>query len=78
MGITIESPTAEAALEALQKLPLTELERLKTLLGQPTNGASHVDTNTEWSDEDLSDFSAAGAALYEEIEAQETKNAASR
>ncbi len=78
MSITIENPTAEAALEALQQLPLSELERLKALLGQPANGASRIHESTEWSDEDLSDFSAAGAALYEEIEAQEMKNAAPR
>ena len=74
MSITIESPTAEAALEALRKLPAGEMERLRQLL----NPSTPVDENTEWSDEDLSDFSAAGAALYEEIEAQELKNAQAR
>jgi hypothetical protein len=37
-----------------------------------------VDESTEWSDEDLSDFSNAGAALYERIEAQEKKDVQTR
>ncbi len=76
MSITIESPTAEAALEALQKLPQGEMERLRQFLLAPIS--TSIDESTEWSDEDLSDFSAAGAALYEEIEAQEIKNAQAR
>ncbi len=40
MSITIESPTAEAALEALQKLPSNEMERLKVLLNGQVEGES--------------------------------------
>ena len=71
MPITIENPTAEAIYAALQNVPASELLRLRAMLTPPVN------RSTEWSDEDLSDFSAAGAALYEEIEAQENPNAAS-
>ena len=72
MPITIENPTAEAIYAALQNVPASELARLRAMLTLPIN------RSTEWSDEDLSDFSDAGAALYEEIEAQENSNAASR
>ncbi|BCM89809.1 hypothetical protein IAD21_01657 [Abditibacteriota bacterium] len=71
MSITIETPTAEAIFEALKNVPTRELARLKDLLPS-------VDENTEWSDEDLQDFSNAGAALYEQIEEEEMRNAASR
>ena len=71
MPITIENPTAEAIFEALRGVPATELARLKTLLPS-------IDESTTWSDEDLQDFSNAGATLYDEIEAQEAKDAASR
>jgi len=73
MPITIENPTAEAIFEALKDVPAHELARLKTWLP-----SSPVDSNTEWSDEDLQDFSNAGAALYEEIEAEEMRNAPAR
>ena len=71
MPITIENPTAEAIYAALQNVPASELARLRAMLSPPIN------RSTEWSDEDLSDFSAAGAALYEEIEAQESHDVAS-
>ena len=72
MPITIENPTAEAIYAALQNVPASELARLRAMLTPPVNRSA------AWSDEDLSDFSDAGAALYEEIEAQENSNAASR
>lgn len=75
MFITIENPTAEAIFEALQSVPDKELARLQTMLSQRT---SVVDESSEWSEEDLEDFSRAGAALYEEIEAQEVKLAQTR
>ena len=71
MLITIENPTAEAIYAALQSVPASELARLRAMLTPPVN------RSTEWSDEDLSDFSAGGAALYERIEAQENFNVAS-
>ena len=71
MSITIENPTAEAIYAALQNVPASELARLRAML------TPSVNRSTQWSDEDLSDFSAAGAALYEEIEAQESQNVAS-
>ncbi len=74
MSIVIENPTAEAALQALNQLPAVELARLRELL---TTAAS-IDRNTEWNEEDLADFSAAGAALYDEIEAQESQNSTAR
>lgn len=74
MPITIEKPTAEAALQALTQLPESELARLRELLAT----TMPIDRSTAWSDEDLADFSTAGAALYEEIEAQESHNVASR
>lgn len=40
MSITIESPTAEAAFEALQKLPLGEMERLRAFLNEQSEGES--------------------------------------
>ena len=52
MPITIESPTAEAALEALQKLPSAEMERLRQLL----EIAPAVNESDEWSEEDIEDF----------------------
>ena len=52
MTITIESPTAEAALEALQKLPSAEMERLRQLL----KIAPVVNESDEWSEEDIEDF----------------------
>ena len=69
MPITIETPTAEAIYAALRNVPAHELARLREMLA-PT-----IDRSTQWSDEDLSDFADAGAALYEEIEAQEAQNA---
>lgn len=74
MPITIDKPTAEAIYAALQSVPPDELARLRELLA----ATPPIDRSTEWSDEDLADFSAAGAALYEEIEAQESRNVASR
>ena len=71
MPITIENPTAEAIYAALQNVPESELARLREML------TPSVNRSTAWSDEDMSDFSAAGAALYEEIEAQENSNVAS-
>lgn len=53
MSITIESPTAEAALEALQKLPVGEMERLRKLLEITV---FPVNESSEWSDEDIEDF----------------------
>ena len=52
MPITIESPTAEAALEALQKLPTAEMERLRQLL----EIVPVVNESDEWSEEDIEDF----------------------
>ena len=75
MSITIENPTAESVFEALKQLPAEEWQRLRAMLITTT---PVVDESTEWSDEDLSDFSNAGAALYEEIEAQEVKDAQTR
>ena len=69
MPITIENPTAEAIYAALRNVPAAELARLREMLAPPIN------RNTEWSDEDLTDFAHAGAALYEELEAQEAQNA---
>ena len=74
MSIVIENPTAENALRALIQLPESELARLREML----TAASSVNRSTEWNDEDLADFSVAGATLYEEIEAQEIQNAAAR
>ena len=67
MPILIESPTAEAIFAALRNVPVAELARLREML------APNVNRSIEWSDEDLADFSNAGAALYEELEAQECK-----
>ena len=69
MPITIENPTAEAIYAALQNVPAHELALLREML------APSVDRSTQWSDEDLTDFANAGAALYEELEAQEARNA---
>jgi hypothetical protein len=65
MSITIENPTAESVFEALKQLPAEEWKRLRAML---ITTVPVVDESTEWSDEDLSDFSNAGAGLYEEIE----------
>lgn len=54
MSITIESPTAEAVLEALKQLPAVEVDRLKWLLDH--REVTPVDESTEWSDEDLQDL----------------------
>ena len=62
MSITIENPTAEAALEALQKLPLSEMERLKTLLN-----AGHAESPAE-EEEAWRAISAHGAARFFEEE----------
>ena len=75
MTITIENPTAETLYKALQTIPAQELTRLGALL---TRNNSVVDESTEWSEEDLRDFSNAGFALYEEIEAEELRNAQPR
>ncbi len=37
MPITIEVPTAEAALQAVQQLPQDEIERLKAMLAETNN-----------------------------------------
>ena len=52
MPITIENPTAEAALEALRKLPSAEMERLRQLL----EVSNPVNESDEWSEEDIEDF----------------------
>lgn len=53
MSIIIENPTAEAALQALHQLPVAELARLRELLAS----APSINRSTEWSEEDLADFS---------------------
>lgn len=65
MSITIENATAESVFEALKQLPAEEWQRLRDMLITTT---PLIDESTEWSEEDLRDFSNAGAALYEEIE----------
>ena len=67
MPITIENPTAEAICAALQNVPAHELARLREMLAPPIN------RNTQWSDEDLTDFANAGAALYEEVETKDSQ-----
>ena len=74
MPITIENPTADAIWQAVQHLPHPELARLRQLMDNaPSLKKIPIDESTEWSDEDLRDFSNAGFALYEEIEAEELK-----
>ncbi len=59
MPIVIEQPTAEAVLEAAKTLPAEERKRLVSLIIHTLTPASVVDDSTEWSDEDLRDFSKA-------------------
>jgi len=75
MPIVIEHPTAEAIFAALQQVPAEELVRLRALMEQ---SARPVNRSTSWSDEDLQEFSDAGAALYEEMENQELQSATPR
>ena len=56
MTITIENPTAETPCNVPLTVPAQELKRDDPL----------VDEGTEWSDEDLRDFSDASFALVEE------------
>lgn len=74
MPITIDNPTAESIYAALQSVPPNELARLREML----TATPPINRSTEWSDEDLADFSAAQSALTEEIEAQESQNVNSR
>ena len=75
MTFTIENPTAETLYQALQQVPANELARLAALIVKQN---PVIDESSEWSEEDLRDFSDAGFALYEEIEAEELKNAQAR
>ena len=68
MPITIESPTAEAALEALQKLPSAEMERLRQLL----EVSNPVNESDEWSQEDIEDFRRSTNRLIEKRLGPET------
>ena len=63
MSITIESPTAEAALEALRKLPEGEMERLKLLL-KGKNEESPAEEEAAWRASSL----ASGARFFDEEE----------
>lgn len=62
MPITIEKPTAEAAFEALQALPASEMARLGELIAART---SAVDQSDEWSEQDIADFRRSTHALIE-------------
>lgn len=74
MSITIENPTAEDIWQVVQQMPQSEIWRLKQLFdASPLAASSAINESTTWSEEDLRDFSAAGAALYEEIEAVERR-----
>lgn len=76
MSITIENPTADVIWQVVQQMPQSEISRLKQLFdASPLATSGAIDESTTWSEEDLRDFSAAGAALYEKIEAEELKNA---
>lgn len=69
MPITIEAPTAEAALQAVQQLPHDELARLRemlTALTTPPDDYSNDSTySSEWSQEDLVDARRATGQLIE-------------
>ena len=75
MPIVIEHPTAEAIFAALQQVPAEELVRLRALMER---SVAPVNRSTSWSDEDLQEFSDAGAALYEQIEDRERQRATPR
>lgn len=70
MPITIEAPTAEAALQALTQLPESELARLRELLtAVPLQNGDDYSTDptysSEWSEEDIEDFRRSTALLIE-------------
>jgi hypothetical protein len=62
MPITIENPTAEAALEALQQLPSEEFARLKQMLVEANYGEDYQDF---WTEEDMRDAARSSALLFE-------------
>jgi hypothetical protein len=60
MGITIEHPTAESAIEALKKLPASELAKLMAILLD-----HEPQRQSDWSAQDLDDLDRATARLMD-------------
>ncbi len=63
MSITIETPTAEAAFQALRQLPGEELKRLKEMFAAIDYGEGFQNF---WTDEDLADLDRHTARLIDE------------
>ena len=70
MPIVIEQPTAEAAFEAVKTLPAIERLKLAGLIINSIPPQSIVNYSTEWSEEDMEDFSNATFELFEELESE--------